>query len=188
LVDSLETNEQVRSLAPNLEASVEELKETPMELSRLDLFAYGTLKRGQRNHERFCQSVKQTQAATLRGHLYNLPLGFPALVVPHEDVIATGTTDYLTDAEKQHCTPPGPATSLPGWDTVHGELLSFDDPRERLPALDGLEGFYPGAESFYSRVLVPATLTENGASVLAWAYTVESGSGVYLPDARWPPP
>ncbi len=153
----------------------------------LQVFVYGTLKRGQRNHERFCKGVKEIQIATLRGHLYDLPFGFPALVVPQEDVITTGTTDYLADAEKQHRTAPGPTTSLRGWDTVYGELLSFDDPTERLPALDGLEGFYPRAESFYKRVLVPATLMQTGASVLVWAYAVESGSGVYLPGGHWPP-
>ncbi len=41
--------------------------------------------------------------ATVRGRLYNLHYGFPVLVVPEEDVLTTGTTNYLADAEEhQH--------------------------------------------------------------------------------------
>ncbi len=99
---------------------------------------------------------------------------------------ATGTTDYLADAEEQYRTQAGPLAPSPEWDPVHGELLTFDDPGERLPALDGLEGFRPGEKSFYSRILIPAVLAETGESVLAWAYAVESASGMYLPGGRWP--
>jgi gamma-glutamylcyclotransferase (GGCT)/AIG2-like uncharacterized protein YtfP len=124
--------------------------------------------------------------ATVQGRLYDLPYGFPALVVPEEDVQAIGTTNYLADTEKQnHATPVTRATS-PGWDAVHGELFSFDDPEERLPALDSLESFRPGEKSFYKRILIPATVVATGTSVPAWAYTIESASGVYLPGGRWP--
>jgi gamma-glutamylcyclotransferase (GGCT)/AIG2-like uncharacterized protein YtfP len=123
--------------------------------------------------------------ATVRGRLYELPFGFPALVVPEADVRATGTTDYLADAETQSRTRAGPQ-SLPDWYTVHGELLSFDDPDKRLPALDGLEGFRPGEKSLYRRVLIPATLTDTGTTLLAWTYVGEAVSGAYLPSGRWP--
>jgi gamma-glutamylcyclotransferase (GGCT)/AIG2-like uncharacterized protein YtfP len=152
----------------------------------LNVFVYGTLKRGQRNHDRFCQGLVSAREATVRGRLYHLPYGFPALVVPGEDVRATGTTGYLADAERGRIGEAGPQRALAGWDTVYGEILGFDDPRERLPALDGLEGFRPGEESFYERVLIPATLLWTGTTVLAWAYAVDSGSGTYLPDGRWP--
>lgn len=101
----------------------------------------------------------------------------------------TGTSGYLTDAEMQHSTETGPQASLPlpNWGTVHGEVLTFANPGERLPALDGLEGFRPGAKSFYTRILIPAVLTETGESVLAWAYAVDSASGVHLQGGRWPP-
>ncbi|MDQ3638066.1 MAG: gamma-glutamylcyclotransferase, partial [Actinomycetota bacterium] len=68
----------------------------------LDVFVYGTLKRGQRNHERFCRGVLAVREATVRGRLYDLPFGFPALVVPKEDVWATGTADYRADVEAQN--------------------------------------------------------------------------------------
>lgn len=123
--------------------------------------------------------------ATVRGRLYDLPHGFPALVVPEEDVRATGTADYLADAKRQHRMEVRQREAIPDWDTVYGELLTFDDPEERLPALDGLEGFRPGEKSFYKRVLIPVALTETGTSVPAWTYTIESASSVYLPDGRW---
>ncbi|MBA3475066.1 MAG: gamma-glutamylcyclotransferase [Rubrobacter sp.] len=153
----------------------------------LDVFVYGTLKRGQRNHERFCRGVLAVREATVRGRLYDLPFGFPALVVPKEDVWATGTADYRADVEAQNHARTGTPVTSPNQDVVHGELMSFDDSEERLPALDGLEGFRPGGKSFYGRVLVPATLAETGAIVPVWIYVVESASGVYLPGGCWPP-
>ena len=123
------------------------------------------------------------EEATVRGRLYDLPFGFPGLVVAQESVYAIGTTDYLADARAQHrptvsedAPPPGAA--------VYGELLTFDDPEERLPALDGLEGFSPGATCLYQRVLVPVEVPES--RLLAWAYAIPSATGAHLPDGRWP--
>jgi gamma-glutamylcyclotransferase (GGCT)/AIG2-like uncharacterized protein YtfP len=153
----------------------------------LNVFVYGTLKRGQRNHERFCREALAVREATVRGWLYNLPFGFPALVVPKEDVWATGTADYRADVEAQNHARTGTPGTSPNRDVVHGELMSFDDPEERLPALDDLEDFRPSEKSFYGRVLVPATVAETSAIVPAWVYVVESASGVYLPGGCWPP-
>jgi gamma-glutamylcyclotransferase (GGCT)/AIG2-like uncharacterized protein YtfP len=152
----------------------------------LDVFVYGTLKRGQRNHEDFCRGALAVREATVRGWLYDLPFGFPALIVPEVEVWNTGTKDYLSDSETQHrANPESEASSL--HPTVHGELVTFDDPAERLPSIDGLEGFRPGEDSFYRRVLVPATLVDTSTVVMAWTYAVESAGGVYLPAGRWPP-
>lgn len=159
-----------------------------MRSRQLNVFVYGTLKRGQRNHERFCGGFVAAGEASVRGLLYELPFGFPALVVPETDVHAVGTTDYLPDTETQHRLEVEPQVTSPGWDAVHGELFTFDDPEERLPALDGLEGFSPGAKSFYERVLIPTMLTRTGTTVLAWVYAVEQASGIYLPGGRWPVP
>ena len=65
---------------------------------RLTLFVCGTLKRGHSNHDHFCRGVLDVKEATARGRLYDLPFGFPALVVPKEDVRAEGTSDYPADA------------------------------------------------------------------------------------------
>ena len=152
----------------------------------LDVFVYGTLKRGQRNHEPFCRRALAVREATVRGRLYDLPCGYPALVVPKEDVLATGTGEYLSDAKASSHMQSGPQEELPDWDTVYGELVTFDDPEKRLPDFDVLEGFRPGESGFYSRVLVPTTLADAGTIVLAWIYAVDSTSGVYLPQGHWP--
>lgn len=155
-----------------------------MRSQQLNVFVYGTLKRGERNHGRFCQGVLSVEAAVVQGRLYDLPYGFPALVVPEANVRASGTTDYHSDAEKQHYASSDSKTPSVGWDTVCGELLYFDDPERRLAALDVLEGYVPGEKGFYERVLVPVEAA--GEVVLAWVYRVERTDGVYLPGGRWP--
>jgi gamma-glutamylcyclotransferase (GGCT)/AIG2-like uncharacterized protein YtfP len=138
---------------------------------RLTLFVYGTLKKGHSNHDHFCRGVLDVREATARGRLYDLPFGFPALVVPKEDVRAEGTSDYPTDAWES-----GPSPGLcipkahPGWDVIHGEILTFGDPGERLPSPDGLEGYRPEEPSLYRRILIPAIPSEAKRAVLAWAY------------------
>ena len=49
----------------------------------LTMFVYGTLKRGERNHERYCSGALRVEGGAVRGELYDLPLfGYPELVVP----------------------------------------------------------------------------------------------------------
>ena len=62
------------------------------------MFVYGTLKRGFDNHRRFCEGVLSVEEGWLRGRLYQLPAGYPALVIPERDVLADGTADPLHDA------------------------------------------------------------------------------------------
>ena len=64
--------------------------------------------------------------------------------------------------------------------------MTFDDPEERLPRIDGLEGFRPGGEGSYTRVLVPVRPKGGEPIVLAWAYAIAKGSGVHLPGGSWP--
>ena len=150
-----------------------------------DLFFYGTLMRGQRNHA-YCHGALRVRSAAVRGSLYDLPEGYPALVVPEPDVLAVGTADPIQDArEARGRTWPHsiPALERP---TVSGELYTFDDAEERLQALDRLEGFVPGDKtSLYKRVLIPA-LAEDGTFVLAWSYIVWQPTGRPLPGGRWP--
>ena len=148
----------------------------------LSVFVYGTLKRGQRNHDPYCTGALNIRRATAFGWLYELPFGFPALVVPAETILAVGTGDYAGDAGKQRSEV---GMSLPSEAVAHGELLTFDDPKARLPALDGLEGFRPGEPGLYRRVLIP--VHADGESLLAWAYAAEHPAGNYLPGGTWPP-
>ncbi len=152
------------------------------------MFFYGTLKRGHANHDPFCRGALFVREATVRGQLYDLPFGYPALVVPEGDVLAIGTAAPLRDAAEQRRLGREHGERLPGsGPRVFGELFAFDYPVERLPALDRLEGFDPGDRSSpYRRVLLPVETASN-AGVLAWAYVVEAASGVHLPEGRWPP-
>jgi gamma-glutamylcyclotransferase (GGCT)/AIG2-like uncharacterized protein YtfP len=104
--------------------------------------------------------------------------------VPKEDIRAIGTADPFYDAsEQRHLDRTG--AYRPDDTLVSGELFTFDDPEERLPALDRLEGFDPGRPSLYRRVLIPAE-TSGGTGVLAWVYVIEEPSGAHLPGGRWP--
>lgn len=126
------------------------------------------------------------QEATVRGLLYELPFGFPALIVPEPNVRAIGTTNYLADAKAGRYKEIEGSEIPSSWDIVWGELLVLEDPEEHLPMLDDLEAFRPGKKSLYRRVLVPITLLQTGVTVPAWAYTIESASGLYLPGGYWP--
>ncbi len=149
------------------------------------MFFYGTLKRGHRNHDAFCRGARFVGEATLRGRLYDLPYGYPALTVAPEDVLAIGTADPTGDATMQRRLGPVEARRTDG-PRVFGELFAFDDPEARLPVLDRLEGFDPeDRASPYRRVLLPVE-TGSDDAVLAWAYVVEAASGVHLPEGRWP--
>ena len=148
------------------------------------MFFYGTLKRGGSNHA-YCRGGRMTAEAMVEGLLYDLPQGYPALVVPEASVLAVGTDDPLHDARA------GNALDLPGLPepakpAVHGELYTFDDPEDRLPSLDELEDFSPGDPSSpYRRVLVPVRL-DGGGVMAAWTYAVKGPQGTHLPGGRWP--
>jgi hypothetical protein len=99
--------------------------------------------------------------------------------VPEADVLAHGTADPLADVATQarlaaefaaraaHPEPGENGTPGGRWGPVYGELLTFDDPETRLPAIDRLEGFLPGGPCLYRRVLVLARLT---TAYPAWCY------------------
>ncbi|HET7272229.1 MAG TPA: gamma-glutamylcyclotransferase family protein [Rubrobacter sp.] len=150
------------------------------------MFFYGTLKRGQRNHDRYCRGALRVEEAKVRGELYDLPFGYPALVVPEESIHAVGTEDLTRDIQEQLQPGRERVPQLEG-PRVSGEILAFDDAESRLPPLDRLEGFDPAeASSHYMRVLLPVETGES-LGILAWAYVVKASSGTYLPGGSWPP-
>jgi len=145
----------------------------------LRLFVYGTLKRGMWNHERFCAGAVSIEEAVVRGRLYEMESGLPVLQVPGADILAYGTADPCADVATQaHFE--AEADQRPdlrakgrtrrGWGLVHGELITFDDPEDRLPRLDRLEGFHPGGPSFYRRILLETSC--GGNVIQAWAYAI----------------
>ena len=154
--------------------------------SPLVMFFYGTLKRGERNHEHFCGGALRIEEGAVRGDLFDVQLGYPALVVPEESICAFGTGDYRRDAEEQQRLGRGPVPLLEG-PRVFGEIFAFDDPESRLPDLDRLEGFDPAdVSSNYRRVLLPVEKDE-GSGKLSWAFSVEISCGCNLTGVRWTP-
>lgn len=126
-----------------------------------------------------------TAEARVEGLLYDLPEGYPAVVVPDATVLAVGTDDPAADARKAR-TLTREGLTAPGVPAVCGELYSFDDPEERLPALDALEEFLPGdPASPYRRVLVPV-LVAGGGVTPAWTYAARGPRGTHMPGERWP--
>jgi len=72
------------------------------------------------------------------------------------------------------------------WGPVYGEILTFDDPVIRLPAIDRLEGFHPGGPCLYRRALV--AVQANGVILPAWLYVVDvtGNRGLTpLPSGKW---
>ena len=148
----------------------------------ISVLVYGTLKRGQWNHDRFCRRAIDIGPATTVGRLYDLPAGFPALEIPEDAILAAGTGDPLADAETQariavrdlvmpelEGDPPSPeGYGEASWDVIHGELIAFADATRDLPPLDRLEGFRPDGHGLYRRALVP--VRANTGVEAAWVY------------------
>ncbi|MGH7818219.1 MAG: gamma-glutamylcyclotransferase family protein [Candidatus Binatia bacterium] len=134
----------------------------------LRVFVYGTLKRGERFHDRYCRGALSIVSATVRGRLSFLPAGYPVLDVPPEAILARGSADPAADAARLDDLERGLVTSG-SWPEVAGELMPFDDPASRLPSLDRLEGYRPGAPSLYDRVAL-AVRVGNAGTRAAWVY------------------
>jgi gamma-glutamylcyclotransferase (GGCT)/AIG2-like uncharacterized protein YtfP len=140
----------------------------------LCLFAYGTLQRGGRYHERFCRGVRLVESATVRGRVYVLPAGYPVLTVPAASILARGSADPLADVATQANAVAeeltAPSDERGDCDDIRGEILVFDDPEQRLPQIDALEGFRPSGASLYARVLLTVRCERDARLVPAWAY------------------
>lgn len=159
----------------------------------LRVFVYGTLKRGMWNHERFCAGAVSIKEAVVRGRLYEMDCGLPVLQVPEADILAHGTADPCADVAAQtrfeaemaqHPDQGAKGRTRRGWGLVRGELITFDDPEERLPRLDQLEGYRPGGLGLYIRVLVPTAIRANTCT--AWLYCMKSIPSGHRIGGFWP--
>jgi len=151
----------------------------------ISIFCYGTLMKGFPN-SRYCRKAKSIENATVCGKLYQLPPGFPALQVPPECVLWTGSKDVFADAQEEYNQNSEKDFKFKiheGWSVVHGELVTFADPESSVPPIDKLEG----RPFFYDRVLVPAK-REDGNIIAAWAYTMDKipFGADFLPNGIWP--
>ncbi|KGF71743.1 hypothetical protein DO97_15800 [Neosynechococcus sphagnicola sy1] len=124
------------------------------------LFVYGTLKPGGGNYP-VCQAqVLATSPAQVRGQLYELPLGYPAMVLGETGWVQGS---LLTFAD---------ATIL----SVLDELEDYAP--HRLPV-----------ENEYQRCEVLA-YCPNHLAIVAWAYVmpldkIQTWGGRLLPDGQW---
>ena len=154
------------------------------------VFVYGSLKRGFWNHREFLGHTRFLGEGVLWGRLYGLPQGFPSVEVPKERILARGSWDFSGDAQvqrQQDFLGPPPEKPAGDWDRVHGEVFELPDAESDLPPLDVLEGFDPGAPSYYERVLVAACLKSEVRRV--WVYVMFSPSnGLRIVDGKWPTP
>jgi gamma-glutamylcyclotransferase (GGCT)/AIG2-like uncharacterized protein YtfP len=143
-------------------------------MASCNVFVYGTLKPGERYHDRYCGDLLETaRLATVRGNLYHLP----------------------------HCRYPA-MTPGDGW--VRGYLLSFRDERAlcQIDQLEGYHPNRPAADNEYQRQvvevfdLVPASDNKNpserwGRSLgRGWTYfmtleRVRASDGQFLPEGWW---
>lgn len=96
------------------------------------------------------KQVSSIEVGYCPGYLYNLPVGFPGLIVPEQ-----------------------PCSTL-----VAGEIMRFHNPQKIIKALDRLEGYRPHSEekSIYLRrkmTLLCATKTQldQPRTIDAWVYT-----------------
>lgn len=151
-------------------------------MDALSLFVYGSLKRGECNHEVVEPWLLDLLPARARGRLFLRPDGYPALWV--DRFLAAGSSDYVRDLGLWL----GQQDTHGDGATVQGQLLRLEPTAEALRRLDEFEGFAPGRPSSYRRVLV-RVLTPTG-SPSAWTYICPESGPVAgsRPIGCWPPP
>ena len=152
-------------------------------MCNIQMFCYGSLTTGNWNSH-YCSNGTSIEPATVCGRLYQLSPGYPALLVPAENIIAKGTHSPMQDARTQFDCNLDPVEfhTPAGWYEVRGELVTFENPESIIP-IDRLEGI----PSFYDRVLLPVRKTNNEVTT-AWVYImyrVPCGSTL-LKSGLWP--
>ncbi|WP_018871158.1 MULTISPECIES: gamma-glutamylcyclotransferase [unclassified Thioalkalivibrio] len=160
----------------------------------IDLFVYGTLKRGYANFAAHCGHALEVVPASVPGWLYHLPHGYPGAVIPQERILAEGSDDPEADAALQwrHDPPASPAP-VSGYDRIQGEIMRLPEPRRSLPPVDRLEDFRADGRGMYRRALVLADPDPSSGSGPAsgprpvWMYWMpEIPAGRYLRRGVWP--
>ena len=125
------------------------------------LFVYGTLTVGGILHDRWCGDALTIEPASTTGRLYDLPLGFPAMVRGGRDPVY------------------GQAMTFPDLKAT----------LEKLDLLEGYDAEYPRRSMFLRRVR-PVSLLDSGKKVHAYCYfwrgCLPEGA-VLVPSGRWPP-
>ncbi|MBI1317704.1 MAG: gamma-glutamylcyclotransferase [Candidatus Hydrogenedens sp.] len=151
------------------------------------LFVYGSLLRGSAEHEEYCSGAAAYAEASVEARLYDLPEGYPSIVVPEPSILAIATFDPLEDARLQLTVAPAPPAPAWGdWDTVHGALITLSDAATLLPRIDEYEGCNADSDALYRRVLITVE-TADGLQT-AWTYAQSSvDHGRRILSGRWLP-
>lgn len=127
----------------------------------LKVFVYGTLKPGECNYQRFCAGkVVEEKRASVQGHLFALPIGYPAMTPG--DGRVQGYLLTFADPEVLQVL----------------DLLEDYHP-ERLPE-----------DNQYNRQLIETFNLAGEPLETAWAYLmsplkVRSCGGIFLPSGWW---
>lgn len=141
----------------------------------LKVFVYGTLKQGRRDFDRISEGVESIERATVRGRLFDLPVGDPVLDVPAMDILAAGTLEPDADLETQYRFIKPSRVPLPSsfgqWNEIEGELITFKEATPWLEIPDRVRGFNPYFFSNHRRALLPVTNAE-GKMITAWCYLI----------------
>ena len=156
---------------------------------KIQVFVYGTLKKGCFNHNRFCRNAVNIEKGVIWGRLYHLPAGYPAIEIPKTSIMANGSTNPIIDTVIQNRIPADKMTfnrPLGDWDLVQGEIISFSDPLRDLSPIDRLEGFSPSGGSLYRRSLITSRLKTQLIPV--WVYWFpECRGGTRVNSGKWIP-
>lgn len=147
------------------------------------LFVYGTLMRGESGHELYCVPCEYLGEAWLPGVIYQLPGGYPGLVLSPEQIFADAPGDLQDQIEHCRCVSDGVAVAS---DTprVYGELIRLLDPASQIGAIDDYEDVHADRRGEYRRVLV--ALSFGNTSVMAWTYCLNRVPlGVPIVSGRW---
>lgn len=127
----------------------------------LRVFVYGTLKPGQSNWSAYCgDRTVNIQSAKVRGRLFDLPMGYPSMVVSKDWV-----KGYLLSFTN---------------DTVLTDLDRLED----------YHSDHPSHKNEYQREWVEVFDKEERSQGFAWAYfmsleQVEQYGGIWVKDGEW---
>lgn len=152
----------------------------------LSLFVYGTLMRRGRYHAVYFPVDTPAVAARIRGRLFQLQAGYPAVELAETHRLATATGAFEADERTEREWRPVVASFVEpggteGW--VHGELVTVGDPL-LMRMLDRLEGFRPGRRSLFLRVLAPVWVRSEHSPRPAWVYVQQAPRGRFVPTGR----
>ena len=124
------------------------------------LFVYGTLMRGQANHDRYCADALTIEPAVTTGRLYHLPMGYPAMIEAENGQVFGEAMTF-----------PDLAAKLAILDILEG--YRPDDPEHSL----------------YLRRIRPVSLLKSGLTVPAYCYLWRGEcpfGSVLVATGRWP--